>query len=163
MTEITEPTRKFKPGTWVDDDTIIKTVRETRIGIMNLQLEDGIPQDKDGFDQLHKNLQELSKDAHKSKQLQQEAKSSEEQARLALAIANSLAKNMGGDPFRSKTDPVNISDDNIPQPKQVLGTSIPVPGELFIGDDTSSYEVFSETVGKALDAARRGLSEDEAN
>ena len=63
MTEISEPIRRFVPGEWVDDDSIIKKVRETRLGIMATQLEYGVPQDKDGFDQLHKNLQELSKDA----------------------------------------------------------------------------------------------------
>lgn len=156
MAEITEPARAFTPGEWMDDDAIIKKVRETRLGIMKGQLEHGVPQDKDGFDQLHKNLQELSKDAHKTKQLQQEAKSSEEQGKLALAIANAITKNMGGDPFQSKADPVDVSDAVIPQPTHLLGQTVPAPGELHIGDDTSSYAVFSETVGKALDAARRG-------
>ena len=161
MTEITEPTRKFTPGEWVDDDAVIKKVRETRLGIMKIQLEDGLPNDKDGFDQMHKNLQELSKDAHKSKQLQQEAKSSEEQGKLALAIANAISKNMGGDPFQSKSDPIDVSDTIIPQPTHLLGQVVAAPGELFVGDDTSSYAVFSETVGKSLDAARRGETLDE--
>lgn len=157
MSEINEPTERFQPAEWMDDDAVIKMVRETRLGILKTQLADGrLPQDKDGFDQLHKNLQELSKDGYKAKQLQQEAKSSEEQGRLAIAIANQMVRSMGGDPFLSASDPVTVPDDIIPQPTHLIGTSTPAPGELLIGDDTTSYAVFSSTVGKAMDEARRG-------
>lgn len=162
MTEITTTNDKFQTDEWLDDDSVLKLVRETRLGILKTQMASGIlPQDKDGFDQVHNNLKELSKDATKGKQLQQEAKSSEEQAKLAMAIANSLAKNMGGDPFQNRTNPIDIPDEVIPQPTQLIGTANVAPGELIIGDDTTSYAVFNETVGKAMDEARRGVTDDE--
>lgn len=161
MSDINEPSPRFEPGEWVDDDAVIKMVRETRLGILKTQLAGGyLPQDKDGFDQLHKNLQELSKDGYKAKQLQQEAKSSEEQGRLAIAIANQMVKSIGGDPFLNHKDPIDVPDEAIPQPTHLIGTSTPAPGELLVGDDTTSYAVFASTVGKAMDEARRGKDEE---
>lgn len=162
MTEITTQNDRFQTEEWMDDDSVLKMVRETRLGILKTQLASGIlPQDKDGFDQIHNNLKELSKDATKGKQLQQEAKSSEEQGKLAMAIANQLARNMGGDPFQNRTDPIDVPDDVIPQPVHLIGTANVAPGELIIGDDATTYAVFSETVGKAMDEARRGVVDGE--
>jgi major membrane immunogen (membrane-anchored lipoprotein) len=104
---------------------------------------------------MHKNLQELDKSAFKSKQLKQEEKSSEAQAKLAMKISNVLAKQLGSrDIFEAKEVDV-VEAAQIPNPTHLLGITQPVPGELKVGDDTSSYEEFSNIVGKALDEARK--------
>lgn len=142
------------PAQWVDDDSVLKKIRETRLAIMEEQLAGGVPVDKDSFELMHKNLQELDKAALKGKQLKQEEKSSEAMAKLAMEISNNLARQMGNKIFQQK-DPVAIEEAEIPNPTHLLGTATPAPGELIVGDDTTSYEQFNETVGKALDAARR--------
>ena len=143
---------------WIDDDAAIRKVRQVRLTVLDNHLKDGIPTDSDGFEQMHKNLQEIDKGAFKSKQLKQEEKSSEAQAKLAMEISNALAKKMGSrDIFESKDDAVVVE---IPNPTHLLGITQPLPGELKVGDDTSSYEEFSSTVGKALDEARKAGKEE---
>lgn len=143
------------PADWIDDDQVVRTVRQTRLAIMDDQLAHGVPVDKDSFEMMHKNLQELDKSAFKSKQLKQEEKSSEAQAKLAMEISNVLAKQLGSrDIFEAKEIDV-VEAAQIPNPTHLLGITQPVPGELKVGDDTSSYEEFSNTVGKALDEARK--------
>lgn len=142
------------PADWVDDDSVLKRVRETRLAIMDDQLAYGVPVDKDSFEMMHKNLQELDKVALKGKQLKQEEKSSEAMAKLAMEISNNLAKQMGNKIFQHK-DPIMVEETVIPNPSHLLGLATPAPGELIVGDDTTSYEQFNESVGKALDAARR--------
>lgn len=140
------------PADWIEDDEVVRTVRQTRLAIMDSQLSHGVPVDKDSFEMLHKNLQELDKGAFKSKQLKQEEKSSEAQAKLAMEISNVLAKQLGSrDIFvAAEGDVVDV-----PNPTHLLGMTQPLPGELKVGDDTSSYEEFSTTIGKALDEARK--------
>lgn len=144
---------------WMDDDEVLKKVRKTRLAIMEDQLANGVPVDKDSFELMHKNLQELDKAALKGKQLKQEEKSSEAMAKLAMEISNNLARQMGNKIFQQK-DPVLVEAAEVPNPTHLLGTAQPAPGELFVGDDTTSYEQFNETVGKALDAARRASDEE---
>ena len=140
---------------WIEDDEVVRTVRQTRLAIMDNQLAHGVPVDKDSFEMMHKNLQELDKGAFKSKQLKQEEKSSEAQAKLAMEISNVLAKQLGSrDIFEAKETEV-VETSPIPNPTHLLGVTQPLPGELKVGDDTSSYEEFSNTVGKALDEARK--------
>lgn len=153
--QIEDPTglrAPYNEAAWIDDDAALRKVRQIRLTVMENHLKDGIPTDSDGFEQMHKNLQELDKGAFKSKQLKQEEKSSEAQAKLAMEISNVLAKQLGSrDIFVGKeTDVVDI-----PSPTHLLGQTTPLPGELKVGDDTSSYEEFSSTVGKALDEARK--------
>ena len=143
------------PADWIEDDEVVRVVRQTRLAIMDSQLAYGVPVDKDSFEMLHKNLQELDKGAFKSKQLKQEEKSSEAQAKLAMEISNVLAKQLGSrDIFEAKETEV-VETTQIPNPTHLLGVTQPLPGELKVGDDTSSYEEFSNTVGKALDEARK--------
>lgn len=149
----------FVPADWIDDDSALKMVRQTRLAINDKILANGIPVDPEGFEILHKNLVEIDKGAFKSKQLKQEEKSSEATARLAMEISNQLARNMGGNKMFQAQDPIDVGD--VPAPTHLIGVTTPAPGELNTGDDTSSYEVFNETVGKALDEARRGSGEDD--
>ena len=143
------------PADWIDDDEVLRTIRSTRLAIMDNHLSHGVPVDKDSFEMMHKNLQELDKGAFKSKQLKQEEKSSEAQAKLAMEISNVLAKHLGSrDIFEAKETEV-VETTQIPNPTHLLGVTQPLPGELKVGDDTSSYEEFSNTVGKALDEARK--------
>ena len=140
---------------WIEDDEVVRTVRQTRLAILDNQLAYGVFVDKDSFEMMHKNLQELDKGAFKSKQLKQEEKSSEAQAKLAMEISNVLAKQLGSrDIFEAKETEV-VETTQIPNPTHLLGVTQPLPGELKVGDDTSSYEEFSNTVGKALDEARK--------
>lgn len=141
---------------FVDDDNILKRVRQTRMAILDDQLKRGIPNDPDGFEMLHKNLVELDKGAFKSKQLKQEEKSSEANARLAKEIAEVMASKMGSALFSSDS----AVKEDIPNPTHLTGHIEPAPGELKIGDDTTTYEVFSSTVGRALDEARRANIEE---
>ena len=154
--QIEDPTglrAPYNEAEWIEDDAALRKVRQVRLTIMANHLKDGIPTDSDGFEQMHKNLQEIDKGAFKSKQLKQEEKSSEAQAKLAMEISNVLAKQLGSrDIFVGKEGEVEAE---IPQPTHLLGKTEPVPGELKVGDDTSSYEVFSNTVGKALEEARK--------
>mgnify|MGYP003482125590 FL=1 len=49
------------PADWIEDDEVVRVVRQTRLAIMDSQLAHGVPVDKDSFEMLHKNLQELDK------------------------------------------------------------------------------------------------------
>ena len=140
------------PADWIEDDEVVRVVRQTRLAIMDSQLAHGVPVDKDSFEMLHKNFQELDKGAFKSKQLKQEEKSSEAQAKLAMEISNVLAKQMGSRDIFVVEEGESAE---IPNPTHLLGATQPLPGELKVGDDTSSYEEFSTTIGKALDEARK--------
>lgn len=161
MSEDIGQRKPFTPGEALSDDETLKKVREIRMGILTEHLANGIPTDSDGFEQLHKNLVELDKGAFKSKQIKQDEQSSAKMAALAQEIANTLARNMGSQNiFEQKNQPIDV---NVPtrEPTHLLGISEPVPGELSIGDDTRTYDEFSNTVGKELDEKRRAKNNPE--
>jgi hypothetical protein len=140
-------------GDHLNDDDVIKHVRQVRLGILDEQIKFGVPTDSDSFEQLHKNLTELDKSAYQAKRLKQDDKSSEAVAALAKATADALAKSMGIGIFTDQTE-----SNAVEEPLELDGISNPVEGELFIGQDQRGYEEFSNTVGVQFDKARRAAN-----
>lgn len=150
------PFSPLTPAEWIDDDSAIKQVRQIRLAMLDKQTMHGMPTDPESFEMLHKNLQEIDKGAFKSKQLKQEEKSSEANARLAKEISEAMVRNIGVNLFRANDE----IGHGVTPPDHITGHVTPAPGELKQGDDSTSYEVFSATVGKELDELRRGEDTD---
>lgn len=150
MTELSVPravtTAELFAGDGMNDDDVLKLVRNTRLAMMDKMFEAGIPTDPDAFEMIHKNLAELDKSALKSKGLAIDQSNAEANAKLAQQAAEAYFKNIGSgnDPF------ANTTIDHAPMPlnlSEIEGTGIPVRGELKVGDDTASYDEFMRESG----------------
>lgn len=153
MTEFTVPravtTAELLAGDTLNDDDVLKLVRNSRLQLMDQLFANGIPTDKDAFEMINKNLSELDKTALKSKGLAIDQSNAEANAKLAQAAADHYFKQVGSgkDPFMRDV----TGDVTIPNPTQYIeGTGVPVPGELKVGDDTTSYDQFMQTAGNDI-------------
>lgn len=158
MTELTVPravtTAELLAGDGVNDDDVLKLVRNARLMITDDILKHGIPADKDTFEMLHKNLDALDKTAIKSKSLAIDQSNAEANAKMAQAAAEHYFKSVGSgkDPFMRDVN----GGGTIPDPTQYIeGTGVPVPGELKVGDDTTSYDIFMRDAGEDIAARVR--------
>lgn len=162
MSEITQPTGTDTVTPLLDDDQTITRVRNTRLAILDTLTANGqIPTDSDGFEMLHKNLQELDKSAYQGKRLKQDEKSTEALAQIARITADRLATTLKGANMFTGGTPIGATTDAL---AEIEGTATIAPNELFDGNDTRSFEEFNATVGRDLDAKRRGTADtDEEN
>lgn len=154
MTELTVPravtTAELLAGDSLNDDDVLKLVRNSRLQMLDKLFESGIPTDPDAFELIHKNLVELDKTALKSKGLAIDQSNAEANAKLAQAAADQYFKQVGSgkDPFMRDVTGGSVS---VPDPTQYIeGTGIPVPGELKVGDDTTSYDNFMRDAGNDI-------------
>lgn len=143
----------FDFSTVEDDDTAINTVRQVRFAMLDKQLEQGIPQDKDSFEMLHKNLQAIESGALQRKRIVVDDAANTNTGALARQIMQSIFENAGKrDLFVSEAN----GEGNIPDPLDAIeGSATIVEGELEVGVVDMNYEDFMATKGRQIDERRR--------
>lgn len=136
------------------DDEVLSHVRGVRLSILNEQVRQGVPVDKDSWAMMHQNMQELEKGAFTSKRLIQEDKNTENLAESSRLIAASIVSAMGGgrDVYANRNGVVGV----IPDPlKDIEGTANIVDGELDVGNVEDTFDEFQNRVGRKFEEARR--------
>ena len=151
------PAAVFQMAEYRDADETLRIVRQSRLGLMDLQMQHGLMTDKDDFAMFHANLTALSSDANREKQLKQEEKSSEMIQALAIQASEDLARKMGIALFTSQA-PVDVTERTAGL-SEIVGIAAPADGELYVGSDVRTFDEFSSTVGAELERRRRGEPE----
>lgn len=135
---------------FANDDNLLEETRKVRLAILHTQIKDGIPSDKDGFEQLHKNLVELDKVALQNKRIAVDSDSNNVNAALIDKISESLIGNIGKRDIFEK-DP-ETSGASIPTPLAIDEIDIElVPGELESGISNLNYKEFMKNEGKEIE------------
>lgn len=137
--------------TVINDDDVLDITRQIRLMSVSQLIQAGqIPTDSDGFEMLHKNLQELDKQALQKKRILVDADANAVNANLIHSITASLKQNMGSRDVFAQGEVGRI-----PEPEGIAGEAQLIEGELDVGIKTQTFEDFMSTVGKEIDAKLR--------
>lgn len=142
---------------YLEDDAVLDGTRKVRLMILNSQLKDGIPNTTDEFEMLHKNLQELDKQALKKKQIAAESDSANVNAALIQQIAESVTQHAGTNNIHA------IGGGTIPNVDHLLPTCEIIEGELEVGVIPMTYDNFMANEGKQIAEAAAKRFDEEGN
>lgn len=140
---------------YLEDDAVLDGTRKVRLMILNAQLKDGIPNTTDEFEMLHKNLQELDKQALKKKQILVDANSADVNAALIQQISDSIIQNTG----RKSIHESNTGGGDIPNVDHLVPTCELIEGELEVGVIPMTYDNFMANEGRQIAEERAKQNE----
>lgn len=151
---------KYATQVMSSDDDVLQTTRNIRLALVNEQLTQSnlstILTDADSFEILHKNLQELDKQALQSKRIAVETDSNN----LNAALLSQLFVK-----FQEVTGSTDVFIDNnnvgaIPNPEdEIKGAAAIIDGELDVGVIDQSHDAFMSTVGQEIAERKRKEAE----
>lgn len=129
-------------------DSIIETVRNVRVRTLNVQLAHGCQAEGDGFEAMHKNLQELEKSAVAEKRLKLDESKASDDGAFVRAIAKEMYRMNNQRPLLQVGDGTGV----IPDPSiDFKGELEEVPGMIEIGNDARKYDDFMATAGNDIE------------